>query len=328
MSTASVKATSIDFTYTGSVTYYTVTTTGIYDVTAFGGQGGVNNGVAANSGGLGAEAGGEFLLKAGDKLAIVVGGQGGHGSGLDGGGGGGGGSFVALSGVPSSGNVHEGCGSFDSCSDTLLVAGGGGGGAGTLFSGTDPHGNGNGQTGTGGAFGYFAGGGGGDGGGGGSGGAFGGGGGGGYLINGTGGDAGFGCSGQSGCGGKSFEAGVISYDPAISTGGSAGGAGGVDSFLGLFISGGGAGGFGGGGGGDQGSAGGGGGSFIDPTLLLSDQTLAGGIESGNGLVVLSFVSPAAGVPELSTWAMMIIGFACLGFAAFRAKKNRPVAAFS
>ena len=39
MSTASVKATSIDFTYTGSVTYYTVTTTGIYDVTAYGGQG-------------------------------------------------------------------------------------------------------------------------------------------------------------------------------------------------------------------------------------------------------------------------------------------------
>jgi hypothetical protein len=343
LSTTCVKATIIDVIYTGNVTYYTVAKTGVYDVAAYGAQGGVNTGAVTNSGGLGVEAGGAFLLTAGEKLAIVVGGQGGNGSGLDGGGGGGGGSFVALSGVPAAGTA-PGCGGFETttCSDTLLVAGGGGGGAGTLWSGIG------GQTGNGGAEAYLAGGNGGLLGGGGVPGGFGAGGGGGYLANGVGASTTIpgGCSpgDGTGCGGNSFETGAT-IDAALSTGGSAGGAGGVDSFFGLFISGGGAGGFGGGGGaggagaggggggysggggGDQGSGGGGGGSYIDSALLLSDQALVGNDESGNGLVVLSFASPPA-VPEVSTWAMLGIGFACIGYAGLRRRaKIRLSSAF-
>ena len=40
-----------------------------------------------------------------------------------------------------------------------------------------------------------------------------------------------------------------------------------------------------------------------------------------------FVTSTTPVPESSTWAMMIIGFASLGFAAYRAKRNRLDAAF-
>jgi hypothetical protein len=35
-----------------------------------------------------------------------------------------------------------------------------------------------------------------------------------------------------------------------------------------------------------------------------------------------FFTPTSGVPESSTWAMMIIGFASLGLAAYRGKRNR------
>jgi hypothetical protein len=35
-----------------------------------------------------------------------------------------------------------------------------------------------------------------------------------------------------------------------------------------------------------------------------------------------FFTPATPVPESSTWAMMIIGFASLGFAAYRGKRKR------
>ncbi len=328
------KATTIDFNYTGSIVYYTVATTGVYDITSYGAQGGVNTGAVTNSGGLGAEAGGAFQLTAGQTLAIVVGGQGGNGSGLDGGGGGGGGSFVALSGVQATWQTG-GCSGIhtDVCADTLLVASGGGGGAGTLWSGIG------GQTGNDGASAYLAG------GGPGGGGLYGAGAGGGYIGDGFGGDPGNGCSGGDGCGGKSFEKGASQVEPSLGTGGSAGGAGGSDYFFGFFISGGGAGGFGGGGGaggagaggggggytggggGDQGSAGGGGGSYIYSALLPSDQTLVGSTENGNGLVTLSFQSSSA-VPEPSTWAMLILGFAGVGYAGLRrSRKNRLSSAF-
>jgi hypothetical protein len=40
-----------------------------------------------------------------------------------------------------------------------------------------------------------------------------------------------------------------------------------------------------------------------------------------------YFTPASAVPESSTWAMMIIGFASLGFAAYRGKRNNRDAAF-
>ena len=56
--------------YTGANVTYTVLTTGFYDITAFGGQGG------GIFGGLGGEAKGTILLKSGDVLTILVGGGG------------------------------------------------------------------------------------------------------------------------------------------------------------------------------------------------------------------------------------------------------------
>jgi hypothetical protein len=48
---------------------------------------------------------------------------------------------------------------------------------------------------------------------------------------------------------------------------------------------------------------------------------------GGDTVVFDVTETAAAVPEASTWAMMLIGFASLGFAAYRAKRNRLDAAF-
>ena len=98
------------FTYTGTEVYFTAPTTGTYDITAYGAQGGGN--FLLSAGGLGAEASAYFNLTAGELLDIFVGGQGGSGN-LPGdwGGGGGGASFVFV----------------DSPFAPLVVAGGGGG---------------------------------------------------------------------------------------------------------------------------------------------------------------------------------------------------------
>jgi hypothetical protein len=87
------------FDYTGAEVSFIAPTTGIYDITAFGAEGG---GV---DGGLGAEIGGDVTLTMGTTLTILVGGAGSAG------GGGGGGSFVVAS-----------------VSAPLVIAGGGGGG--------------------------------------------------------------------------------------------------------------------------------------------------------------------------------------------------------
>ena len=84
-------ATPVTFSYTGSIVDWTVTTSGVYDLLAFGAQGGRGIG---QSGGLGAEMGGDVHLTAGDVLAIAVGGMGSYHGGAGGGGGGGGGTFI------------------------------------------------------------------------------------------------------------------------------------------------------------------------------------------------------------------------------------------
>src|SRR5580692_4688777 len=83
------------FNYDGAILQtFTVVTTGTYDITAYGAQGGADeNGTL---GGQGAEIGGTFTLTAGEVLTIAVGGKGGDGGSPDEpyAGGGGGGTFV------------------------------------------------------------------------------------------------------------------------------------------------------------------------------------------------------------------------------------------
>ncbi len=215
---AEAKATVTDFNYTGSIVTYDVTTTGTYDITAYGAQGG--------HGGLGAKIGGDFSLPQGDVLQILTGGEGG-GDGY----GGGGGSFVAL-------------GSSLSTATALVVAGGGGGGynfipeegEGSGFAGyISPFGNGNGGDGVigGGGGGFF---------GGGSNGVSTGGGGGHSFISGGGEGGGFGIGGFGGGGGAGFNSegdifggGGGGYTGGIGGGGSFGGGGGGSSYFDTVI---------------------------------------------------------------------------------------------
>jgi hypothetical protein len=107
----------VSITYIGELVTFTVPKTGIYQIVAFGAQGGSGifraGGTFIGPGGRGAEIGGDFSLTAGEILQIAVGGMGTEDSG-----GGGGGTFVVgPNNTP------------------LVIAGGGGGGGGTLGRG-------------------------------------------------------------------------------------------------------------------------------------------------------------------------------------------------
>jgi hypothetical protein len=276
------------FAFTGGVQTFTALVSGEYAVELLGASGGNSNNPDGSVGGLGAEVSGDVFLTAGEDLTLFVGGRGGTGT-LSGGGGGG--SFV----------FHG--------TDVLAVAGGGGGvgvngRGGPGLAGT--------SGGTGGGPGGGVGGVGGTGGGG-------GGGGGGAGVNA--GPAGYGGNGSDpgangGFGGKFPNGGAGGAD---GTGGFGGGGGG-----GHGLSGGGGSGFSGGGGGGYhnggGYGGGGGGSYL--ASLFKDQVLTAGVNSGNGSISIDLLPPA--VPEASTWAMMLAGFAGLGWLAHtRGRKTSP-----
>ena len=255
-----------NFTATGSIQFDTIASSGLYDITALGAQGG-SGGFGAYQGGLGAMVSGDVYLAAGSVLEIIVGVAGSPG--IAGGGGGGGGSFV----------IETNNGS--SPVDTILAVAGGGGGAGTSGAG----GNGligpNGGNGTGSSTG-FGGGSGGVNGAAGSGGVGGGAGGGGGFTGGPGG------GGRGLVAGTSF-AGGAAHSGGVGGGGFGGGGGGFGSSG--SGGGGGGGGYGGGGGGsglvDGGGGGGGGGSYLNS--ILSVTTAAGGVNSGNGDVTITSV---------------------------------------
>jgi hypothetical protein len=105
-----------EVTSDNGIQLWTVPVTGIYQIDAYGAQGGDG---AGRSGGRGARMQGEFMLTAGTQLKILVGQTPADrpGNGIDDAGAGGGGTFVALS------------------DDTPLVVAGGGGGAGFLQAG-------------------------------------------------------------------------------------------------------------------------------------------------------------------------------------------------
>jgi hypothetical protein len=243
-------------TFYGGETF-TVTESGLYQIVAFGAQGG--GGLSGSGGGLGAEVGGDLRLSAGTTLEVVVGGQGGSGDCCNGAGGGGGGmSAVATSTFA-----------------PLVVAGGGGGaswnGTGAAGYAAKP-----GERGTG--FGGQGG------------GPTNGGGGGGWLSPGANSGAISTGSGYGGSGPPSFAggAGAVSagfslYGPVFMEGPNGGGGGG-----------GGGGGYNGGGGGGGyagGSFGGGGGSYL--ATGVSPVVNQSGVQFGDGLVTISFVPEPA-----------------------------------
>ena len=76
------------YTYTGKIVTFTAPATGVYDLVAYGAQGG------GAGGGLGAEIGGDLTLTAGETLQIAVGGVGAADTFAADAGAGGGGSFV------------------------------------------------------------------------------------------------------------------------------------------------------------------------------------------------------------------------------------------
>ena len=84
--------------YTGTIQTYTVPTTGIYNVTLAGAQGGT--GFIDGAGGDGEVLWGQVTLTAGTTLQVVVGGEGANTVNTITGGAGGGGSFVYVTGQP------------------------------------------------------------------------------------------------------------------------------------------------------------------------------------------------------------------------------------
>jgi hypothetical protein len=267
------------FNYTGTETTFTLGP-GIYNITAYGAQGGSGSArvLGVNQGGLGAEMEGQFRFTAPTTLTLLVGGSGISLVNGYGGGGGGGGSFVVTGSNP------------------LVIAGGGGGGSGPGGSGLTGT-----SGGTGGDFngGIFNGGGGSGGNGGYSGTYAGygygvsGGGGGGYFSDG-------------GNGGSSFlhgGAGGVGLNTGNGVGGGTGGGGGYGGGGGGgFYGGGGGGGYSGGGGGGN-NGGGGGGSIIDSSAIMVLAEVSGVASpngSHNGEIIITEV------PEPSTLALVAL----------------------
>jgi hypothetical protein len=297
----------IFFLDTGHEQFYTAPTSGVYEFRASSGSGGAFGaflGGSYHNGGDGVSLRADVNLTAGQQLGVVVGGRG-QSETLGGGAGGGGGTFiwtlgsstplVALGG--GGGSSHDSNGSGGSLllngvdgggagGNHVFSSAGGGGGGGFQFNGS----NGQGDT-------YFP-----------EGLSY-------YIDPGFGGDAVL--SGAAGGGPGRYD---HDYQNPPSTlgdgaGGAFGGGGGASGELG-YGGGGGGGGYGGGAGGDGWQGGYGGSSYLANVMTLTSPVLP---NSGDGLVDITLISPVTSVPELSTWAMMLLGFGGLSLAASRRK---------
>ncbi len=309
------------FDYTGGFQTFVAPMAGTYDITSYGAQGGGADGTAS-LGGQGAEVGGDFTLTQGEQLTILVGGMGGPGGpGNDitlpsQGGGGGGGSFVytPIVGIPTFLPVppYTPLNTYTGYVQLADAAGGGGlGGSSTSFpaggdgqagEGPDPGGPSFGTADTAGdGAGYLYG---GSNDGGGSAPAFGGQGGVdiAYAGFGPGGDGHGGFGGGGGSGGGEFGAG-----------GEGGGGGG--------------GGYTGGSGGDGPENSTGGYSYLAAgTPKNADYVSLSGVQAGNGLVTIKFVSAVSAAPEPSTWLLMFGGIGGIGLAMRRNKREHTLLA--
>ena len=257
------------YLYSGSITTITLNP-GVYDITAYGAQGGNGNTLGGGyPGGLAAEMGAQFNFATATTLTLLVGGTGQDYSYA--GGGGGGGSFVVKGSTP------------------LVVAGGGGGGglssggfagvtssSGTAGNSLYPGAGGIGGYGGGVSLGTGAG------------------AGGGFYGNGT--DGAYGASGGisfwgGGAGGSGGDAGI-----------GGGGVGGFGGGGGGGYGGGGGGGYSGGGNSQMGGGAGGGGSIIDTSATIVLATVSGVASPGgsrNGEIIITAVP----VPEPATMAL-------------------------
>lgn len=305
-SATAASAAPVTFGYTGGFQTYTVPTTGLYSVLAFGAQGGdagrIIAGLFGYTGGLGAAISGDFALTSGEVLQVAVGGAGrstpppAPGGG---GGGGGGGSFVIAPGnMPL---VVAGGGGGAAYSDNLgFGSNGGAGQIGTAGSdGIGPDGGTGGIAGTGGMAGN----------------------GGTVALGSSGGGGGFTGNGGSGLlgnrGGSGYPsglAGVGGSGRGFSAGGFGGGGSGVSGGSGVIFTGGGGGGggfSGGGGGGNSGGGGGGGGSYDGSLLLNADFVQLAGTRIGDGLVTIDLVTSASPIPEPTSLALFGAGLAGL-----------------
>jgi Glycine rich protein/PEP-CTERM motif len=284
------------FDYTGSLQTFVAPQSGVYDFIVDGAQGGDWRTLFPNSaydGGAGAEVAGQMMLATGTVLTALVGGVGESGFGpnplMSGGAGGGGGSFLVV----------------QQTGRAVAVAGGGGGATrGTPGSDANE----------------------------------------GYTIS-----TGVAAEGRAGGGGslttdgsnyETFPFTDISFGGRSFVNGGAGGAASGNIPIGD-------GGYGGGGGASQLWAGGGGGysggsaGFELEDLQnvaatgggsfwarnVTDGAVTVGANNGNGSVTIFLdrtLSPAAAVPEPSTWAMFAFGFAGLGLAGLRAKRSKPL----
>jgi hypothetical protein len=115
-----------NFGYTGTIQMWTAPSNGTYKIKAYGAQGGSvgSPGGSYHEGGKGAYVYGEFVLKAGDVLYILVGQAGVSKGWSDWGGGGGGGTFVAKGTTATTYKLLAG---FNQYVTPLIVAAGGGG---------------------------------------------------------------------------------------------------------------------------------------------------------------------------------------------------------
>ena len=281
MALAASAAQAVTFSFSGTIQNYVIPTTGFYDVSALGAQGGGGyESVLAQAriptGGLGGLVSGRFWLRGGTQVSIVVGERGGAEPDNQFGviGGGGGGTFI-----------------FRNLDAPLAIAGGGGGGGDWQFApggaggtslastllpgegrgGTNPSGYGGGGSGAG------------------------------WRSGGTS-PLGF----MSGSSAPSFAGGAAFGSYRVAGAGGFGGGGGANGLAG-YLGAGGGGGFTGGDGGYY-SGGGGGGSFLSNRAL--NPVATAGVNSGNGSASILFVGTS--VPEPGVWATLLSGFALIG----------------
>lgn len=264
-----IAASATTFNYTGTIDFYTVPISGVYNIDVLGAQGGGYSNYSI--GGRGGEIAGNFNLSVGEILKILVGGA--AAESLQGAGGGGG-TFIAFNGtnplvIAGGGGGNTGYGPIGGGFST-----GGGGGGGFDTSGSpstqsdfDPRAIANGGQS--------------------------------FVTGGTGGGGGgFGGGGAGGSGGTGGGGGGGGYNGGAGGSGGTGGGGGGTTLASLTV----------GGSGGNGTGFGAVGGYDNTRLATISNFLAqNAVNTGNGSATISFVSASTAVPEPFTIIGTLVG---------------------